>query len=103
MSLLHPDHALYVKQGETYGQERNNRAQQNRINENKKLTAELFVALLQCCVVIREKWWTDTVAIALLVWAVFSCPNLGAAESLFATVVHCSILFLFGKNCPNMD
>jgi hypothetical protein len=35
--------------------------------------------------------------------SVFSCPNLGAADSLFVTAAHCSILFLFGKNCPNID
>jgi hypothetical protein len=34
---------------------------------------------------------------------VFSCPDLAAAESLCSTVLHCSILFLFGKNCPNID
>jgi hypothetical protein len=34
---------------------------------------------------------------------VFSWPNLGVADSLFVTVAYCSILFLFGKNCPNMD
>jgi hypothetical protein len=34
---------------------------------------------------------------------VFSCPELEAAELLCSTVLHRSISFLFGKNCPNID
>jgi hypothetical protein len=35
--------------------------------------------------------------------AVFSCPDLVAAKSLFLTVAHCSILFFSAKNCPKID
>jgi hypothetical protein len=34
---------------------------------------------------------------------VFSCPKSAAAESLCSNVLHCSILFLFGENCSNID
>jgi hypothetical protein len=33
---------------------------------------------------------------------VFSCPDSVAAESLFRTVVHCSILFFSVKNYPKL-
>jgi hypothetical protein len=32
-----------------------------------------------------------------------SLPKLAAAEVLFSTVTHYSILFLFGNNCPDID
>jgi hypothetical protein len=35
--------------------------------------------------------------------ALFSWAKSGPAELLYSTVVHCSILFLFGTNCPNVD
>jgi hypothetical protein len=36
-------------------------------------------------------------------WGVFSCPESAVAKSLCITVLHCSILFLFGKNYLNID
>jgi hypothetical protein len=35
--------------------------------------------------------------------AVFSSTELVAADFLLNTVAHCSISFVFGKNCSNFD
>jgi hypothetical protein len=35
--------------------------------------------------------------------ALISLPKLAAAEVLFSNVVYCSILFLFGNNCLNIN
>jgi hypothetical protein len=38
-----------------------------------------------------------------LTGAMFSCPNLAVPNSLFSTIVYCSISFVFGNNCPIID
>jgi hypothetical protein len=39
----------------------------------------------------------------MLIRAVFSWPELESDETMSDTVAHCSILFLFDKNCLNID